>query len=95
MSTENDKFVPKEGLMVNARYSSCEKEFFRINPGVDMTSRFVDVVDRCKQLPFRLYLPVEWLNECLSKDDWKELRQRGQELPSVCETMVHIYQVSF
>ena len=67
MSVESDESILKEGLMVDARHDSREKEFFRINLGVGPMGRLVDVADRCKQLPLHLRLPVQWLNECLSK----------------------------
>ena len=82
------------GLMVDARCAGYEEEFFRINPGVDPTCQVADVADRCRQLPLHLRLSVQWLNECLSKADWKDLRQCGQGLPSLCDTMVCFYQVN-
>ena len=77
MSVESDDFVFGESLKVDARRASHKGECFRINPGADPTGRLTDVADRCRQLPNCLHLPVQWLNECLSKADWKELRQRG------------------
>ena len=80
--------------MADARRIGRREEFFRINSSADMTGQLVDVVDRCRQLPLRLRLPVQWLNECLRKADWKYLRQHGQGLPSLCDTMVCFYQVN-
>ena len=77
MSVESDESVPGEGLMVDARCTGLEEKFYRINLGANPTGRLADVVDRCRQLVLRLRLPVQWLNECLSKANWKELRQRG------------------
>ena len=94
MSVDSDNSILREGLMANARRTGHEKEFFRINLGVDPTSQLADVADHCRQLPICLLLSVKLLNECLSKFDWKELRRCGQRLPSLCDTMVHFYQVN-
>ena len=77
MSIESKESILGVGPIADARHAGHEKEFFRINSGADPTGRLVDVADRCRQLPFHLHLPVQWLNECLSKADWKELKQRG------------------
>ena len=69
--------------MADARCAGCEEEFFRINPRVDPKGRLADVTDRYRQLPLRLCLPVQWLNECPNKADRKDLRQHGQGLPSL------------
>ena len=69
VSVESDKFIPDEGLITNTRGVGREEEFFRINLGVNPKGRLVDVVDHCKQLPLHLCLPVQWLNEFLSKAD--------------------------
>ena len=63
--------------MADVRRASRDEEFFSINLGVDVKGRLADVVDRCKHLPLRLCLIVQWLNECLNKADWNDLRQRG------------------
>ena len=52
--------------------------FFRINLGADSMGQLANVADHCRKL--LLCLLVQWLNECLSKADWKYLRQYG---PSV------------
>ena len=95
MNIDSDEFVPEEFLMADARHAGHEEEFFRINPAANPTSRLADVADRCRHLPLHLHLPVQWLNECLSKADWRELRQHSQGLPSLYDTMVCFYQVNF
>ena len=95
VSVDNNECIPEEGLMVDARRIGHEDELFRINPNVDSASWLTDVTDRCRQQPLRHRFPVQWLNECLRKADWKELRQRGQGLPSLFDTMVCFYQVSY
>ena len=80
--------------MADVRHVGREEEFFRINPSVDSTGLLADFVDRCRQLPLHLCLPIQCLNECLSKATWKELRQHGQGLSSLCDTMVRFYQVN-
>ena len=74
MSIKSNESIPSEGLMADARRAGREVEFFRINPSADPKGRLVDVVNRCRHLPLHLRLPVQWLNECLSKVDWKDLR---------------------
>ena len=91
VSVKSDEFIPGEGLMVDARCADHEKEFFSINPYVDLKGRLMDVADHYRLLPFCLCLLVQRLNECLSKADWKDLRHRGQGLPSLCDTMVCFY----
>ena len=81
--------------MADARHASREEEFFRINPGADPKGRLANVADRCRQLPFCPRFPIQWLNECLNKADWKDLRHRSQGLPSLGDTMVRFYQVNF
>ena len=81
--------------MADARRVGCKEELFRINQGDDLTGRLADVANHCRQLPLYLRLPVQWLNECLNKAEWKELRQRSQDLPSLCDTMVRFYHVNF
>ena len=92
VSVESDESIPREGLMADIRCVGREEEFFNINPGADPEGRLADVADRCRHLP--LHLLVQWLNECLSKANWKDLRQRDQALPSFCDTMVCFYQVN-
>ena len=53
-----------------------------------------DVADRCGHLPLRLRLLIQWLNECLNKADWKDLRWHGQGLPSFCDIMVYFHWVN-
>ena len=91
MSAESDESIPREGHMADARCARHEEEFFRINPGVDPKGQLTNVTNCCRQLPLHLRLPVQWLNECLTKIDWKDLRKRGQGLPSLCDTMVCFY----
>ena len=45
MSFESDESIPEEGLMVDARHTSLEEEFFIINPDVNPMVRLADVVD--------------------------------------------------
>ena len=80
--------------MEDARSVGREEEFFSINLGVDLKGRLADVADHYKHLPFRLRLPVQWLNVCLSKADWKDLRQHGQGLSSICDTMAKGYRAA-
>ena len=91
MSVESDESILEEGLMEDVRCAGREEEFFRINLDANSTGQLTDVVDHYRQLCLRLCFPVHWLNECLSKADWKELRQCGQGLPSLCDTMVYFY----
>ena len=92
VSTESNKSIPSEGLMVDGRCASHGELFFRINLCTDPMSRLADVMDRCRQFP--LHLSIQWLDECLSKADWRDLRQYSQGLPSLCDTMVRFYQVN-
>ena len=59
--------------MADARRGGREEEFFSINPGADLEGWLMDVADHCKHLPLHLHLPIQWLNECLNKVDWKDL----------------------
>ena len=81
--------------MAEARHTSRKEAFFRINLDLNLTSRLVDVSDQCRQLLLHLRFPIQWLNECLSKANWKELMQRGQGLPSLDNTTVHFSQELF
>ena len=84
MSIESDESIPGESLMVDARLIGRKEEFFSINLDADPKDQLADVEDYCRHLPLRLHLLVQWLNECLSKADWKDLKQCGQgSLPSV------------
>ena len=74
VSVESKEFVPDEGLKVDARRVGLEDEFFIINPNADPTGQLADVADHCQQPPLHFRLPVQWLNECLNKAYWKELR---------------------
>ena len=74
VSIERDESIPGEGLMADARRVGHGEEFFRINPCADPMGWLTDVADHCRQLPLHLRLFVQWLNECLSKANWKELR---------------------
>ena len=96
MSVESNESIPEEGLMADVKHAVHKEEFFMINSGADPMGQLTNVADHCRQLPLRLrlHLPVQWLNEYLSKADWKDLRQCGQGLPSFCDTMVHFYQVN-
>ena len=82
--------------MADKRCASREVEFFIINQDDDSIGQLADLVDHCSQLSLRLHLCllVQWLNECLSKADWKELRPCSQGLPSLCDTMVRFYQAN-
>ena len=69
MSVKSDESVLGECLMVDVRRASSEEEFLRINLGADPTVYLADVTDCCRQLLLHLRLPVQWLNEFLSKAD--------------------------
>ena len=58
VSVENDESIPREGFMANARCTGHKEKFFSINPDAYLNGWLADVADRCRQLPFRLYLPV-------------------------------------
>ena len=77
MSIKSDESILEEGPMADARHTGHEEEFFSFNLGADSKGWLTDIADRCKHLPFRLRLLVQWLNECLSKADWKDMRQHG------------------
>ena len=77
VSFESDESIPGEGLMADARRAGYGEEFFNINLGANMKGWLADVADHRRHLPLCLDLPVQWLNECLSKADWKDLRQHG------------------
>ena len=74
VSIKSDESIPGEGFMADARCTGRKEEFFKINLGANPKGQLADVVDHCRQLPLHLRLPIQWLNECLSKVDWKDLR---------------------
>ena len=53
-------------------------EFFNINPSATQKGRIANLEDYTDGLPICLCLPLQWLNECLDRDKWKDLRQHGQ-----------------
>ena len=67
VSVERDSSIPREGLMADAKCTGREVEFFIIDSGADPMGRLADVSNCCKQHPLHLRLPIQWLNECLSK----------------------------
>ena len=94
MSIESDESISGEVLMADMTRAGREDEFFSIDPGADLEGQLTDVVNRCRHLPLHLHFPIQWMNECLSKADLKDMRQHGQGLPSLCDTMVRFYQVN-
>ena len=65
-----------------------------MNSGADPKGRLADVVDCCRHVLLHLCLPIQWLNECLSKADWKDMRQCGQGFLSLFDIMACFYQVN-
>ena len=81
--------------MANARRGCHVGEFYNINPNAAPKGRVINLEEYIDRLPIRLCLPLQWLNEYLGTDKWKDLRQRDQGLPSLCDSMVRLYQVNF
>ena len=48
VSIESDEFVPKEGLMADARSVGRKEKFFKINPSANPKARLLDVADCCR-----------------------------------------------
>ena len=60
--------------MADARRVGHIGEFFNINPHATHKGRVVNLEEYTDRLPIRLYLPLQWFNECLGRDEWKDLR---------------------
>ena len=77
--------------MVDARRLGHVGEFYNINPNVVPEGRVANLEEYTDCFPIRLCLPLQWLNECLGRDEWKDLRQRNRGLPSFYDSMVCLY----
>ena len=63
--------------MADARWVSHVEEFYYINPNAAPEGRVANLEEYTDRLPIRLCLPLQWLNECLGRGKWKDLRQHG------------------
>ena len=76
VSSENNEFETQgEGLMADARQDGHIGEFFNINPDATPEGRIANLEDYTDRLFIHLRLSFQWLNECLDRDEWKDLRQ--------------------
>ena len=74
-SSENNEFEAQgEGLMADARWVGHIGELFNRNLNTIPEGRVANLEEYTDHLPIRLCLPLQWLNECLSRDYWKDLR---------------------
>ena len=72
--SENKEFETLgEGLMANARRAGHVGEFYNINPNATPEGRIVNLEEYIDHLLIRLCLPLQWLNECLGRDEWRDL----------------------
>ena len=81
--------------MVDARRVGHVGEFYNINLNIAPEGRVANLEEYTDHLFIRLCLPLQWLNECLGRDALRDLRQRSWGLPSFCDSMVCLYQVTF
>ena len=81
--------------MADARRVGHVGEFYNINLNFAPEGRVANLEEYTNHLPIRLRLPIQWLNECLGRDEWRDLRQCGQGLSSSYDSMVRLYQVNF
>ena len=94
MSSKSNEFEAQgEGL--NPRRVGRVGEFYNINPNATSEGKVANLEEYTDRLLIHLYLPLEWLNEFLGRDELRDLRKRGQGLPSFCDSMVCLYQVNF
>ena len=70
MSSENNESEGQgEGLMVNARWVGYVGEFYKINLNVVPEGKVANLEEYTDRLPVHLCLLLQWLNECLSRDE--------------------------
>ena len=55
--------------MVDARRVGHVGEFFNINPNATLEGRVAKLEEYVDRLPIRLCLLLQWLNECLGRDE--------------------------
>ena len=74
INENNEPEAQREGLMADARRVGHVGEFFNINPNATPEGRVSNLEEYTDRLPIRFRLPLQWLNECLGRDEWKDLR---------------------
>ena len=79
--------------MVDARRVEQCGRYVNLNPIDDYRGRVENIEESFNNLPHCLYIPLQWMNESISKEDWKELMQH-KGIDSLNETMLYFYQVN-
>ena len=79
--------------MADARQVEKRGRYVSFNLIDDYQGRVENIEESFNNLPHRLYIPLQWMNNSISKVDRKELMQR-KGIDSLNDTMLHFYQVN-
>ena len=79
--------------MAAARRVEQRDRYVSFNPIEDYQGKVENIKGYFINLPHRLCILLQWMNDSISKEDWKELiRHKG--IGSLNDTMLHFYQVN-
>ena len=79
--------------MADARRAKRPYKFISIKLDADNQGRVADIDDHFGHLPIRLCLSLQWMNESITKEGWKHLKQH-KGFASMGDSMVRLYEVS-
>ena len=79
--------------MANARQVEQHERYINFNPIEDYRGKVENIEEYFSNLPYRVCIPLQWMNESISKEEWKEL-MRHKGIDSLNGTMLHFYQVN-
>ena len=79
--------------MADAWHIARRDRYISLNPIDDYQGRVVNIEEHFGNLPYRLCIPLQWMNESISKADWKHFMQ-CKRIESLNDSMVHLYEVN-
>ena len=71
---QQESATQERGLMADVRCAKLPEKFIKINLDTSQQGRVPNIEDHFGCLPHHLYVPLQWMNECLNKEDNKNLR---------------------
>ena len=79
--------------MADGRREARHERYVRFNSLTDAPGRVMNIEDAFDNLPHRLCLPLQWMNESINNEDWRVLTEQIGIDP-LNHTMLLSYQVS-
>ena len=72
---------------------ACQGHYICFNPWTNARGRVVNIEESFENLPHRICLPMQYMNDSVTTDEWRRLTKR-EGVDSLNHTMLLTYKVS-